>query len=382
MHSQRQRWLEVKISFLQIPPYPTSESKNFPATPLADLNTISLFVPRKNGSFTASFLLAIPGETTRHENHFMTRAFEDFLQRIAHIQRSNRNGEKAPHKPILLLAIADWFWQHPPNINRIPIGDELVKLFKQNWRLLYHGTNFTPDITQPLHYLQSDGFWTLTDGAGHPITSQLKSIKRLTEENACGQLDEAAFRWFQQAETRELIRMKVLDTFFPYTKAHYIEERGLDGLILDIEGDVLMDSASPRYEHKILPLREWEGYIRHHKFRASVLQVYHEACCISGWRVEEVSVIDACHIIPHADSGLDKVTNGLALCPNLHRAFDLGLIGLDDQYRVLVKNKIHESNSALSLQQWKGRKILLPEQDRYWPDGRGLREHRERWGLE
>jgi putative restriction endonuclease len=311
----------------------------------------------------------------------MTQAFQQFLQRLSRITRSNRKGEKAPHKPVLLLALADCFELYRPVNNRIPIDDGLVKLFKQNWKLLVHSDNFGPDITQPLHYLQSDGFWTLTDGNDQPILSQLKSLKRLMAVNACGRLDDTAFGYFQQTHTRELIRMKVLDTFFPYTKAHYIEERGMDGLILDIESDVLMDSATPRYERKILELREWEGFIRHHKFRDSVLHVYRQTCCISGWRVEEVNVIEACHIVQHAESGNDKITNGLALCPNLHLAFDLGLIGLDDRYRVIVKEKLHESVSALNLKQWKGRQILLPEREGFWPDLQGVKGHRERWGL-
>lgn len=311
----------------------------------------------------------------------MTQAFHDFLQRLSRIARSNRRGEKAPHKPVLLLALADWFGQQGPAMNRIPVDDELVRLFKENWRLLYRSDAFGPDITQPLHYLQSDGFWTLMDGKGQRLVAQIRSVRRLAEVNAFGCLDEAVFGYFQLTYTREMIRMKVLDIFFPGTKAHYIMVRGMDGFILDIEADVLMDHAAPRYERKIRELREWEGFIRHHKFRDSVLHVYRETCCISGWRVEDATVIDACHILPHAESGIDRVSNGLALCPNLHRAFDLGLIGLDDRYRVMVKEKLHEPDSSLNLKQWKGRRILLPEREVFWPDLEGVREHRERWGF-
>lgn len=310
----------------------------------------------------------------------MAQAFDTFLNRIAHISRSNRNGEKAPHKPVLLLSIADWMEQYQPTSGYIPIGGDLTEIFRQNWMLLYHNHNFRPDITQPLHYLQSDGFWTLVNGKGQKIQSQLKSIKRLVEERATGILDENSAKYFMQVETRELIRMKVLDTFFPYTKTHYIEERGIDGFILDIEADILMDSGT-RYEHKIRQLQEWEGFIRNHKFRDSVLWVYRNACCISGWRVEDAVMVDACHIVPHAESGINKVTNGLALCPNFHRAFDLGLIGLDDNFRILVKKKLHETHSPLNLKQWKGKQILLPERDRFWPDMEGIRGHRERFGL-
>ncbi|WP_379661331.1 HNH endonuclease [Pseudopedobacter beijingensis] len=34
--------------------------------------------------------------------------------------------------------------------------------------------------------------------------------------------------------------------------------------------------------------------------------------------------IDACHIIPFSLTHDDRITNGIALCPNMHRAFDRG----------------------------------------------------------
>jgi predicted restriction endonuclease len=39
-------------------------------------------------------------------------------------------------------------------------------------------------------------------------------------------------------------------------------------------------------------------------------------------------MVDACHIVPIGRHGSDHVTNGLSLCPNLHRAFDRGLLSV------------------------------------------------------
>ena len=36
-----------------------------------------------------------------------TMPVQDFLARLTHIRRANG---KAPHKPVLLLALADWFY--------------------------------------------------------------------------------------------------------------------------------------------------------------------------------------------------------------------------------------------------------------------------------
>ncbi|EOR95927.1 hypothetical protein ADIARSV_0877 [Arcticibacter svalbardensis MN12-7] len=54
------------------------------------------------------------------------------------------------------------------------------------------------------------------------------------------------------------------------------------------------------------------------------------------------SFIDACHIMPFSVSHDDIVNNGLALCPNLHRAFDRGLITIESAYSIVTSKHINE----------------------------------------
>jgi putative restriction endonuclease len=88
-----------------------------------------------------------------------------------------------------------------------------------------------------------------------------------------------------------------------------------------------------------------------------------------------VSMIDACHIIPFCKSFDDTITNGIALCPNLHRAFDRGLIGIDDNYRVVVFSKFKESSSSYSIQAFDKEEILLPREVKYYPSRENLQAH-------
>ncbi len=76
-----------------------------------------------------------------------------------------------------------------------------------------------------------------------------------------------------------------------------------------------------------------EVFIRNGAFKREIARIYNHTCCISGLRIDattEVSMIDACHIVPFAKSHNDTISNGLALCPTLHRAFDRFLIGIDE----------------------------------------------------
>lgn len=306
--------------------------------------------------------------------------FKEFLQRLERIKRNFQQNELAPHKPVLLLSLADWFEENDPALNRVPIDERLTGLFLENWKLLVHTEVFRPNYLRPLHHLASDGFWQLHKAKGEVLDGYISSLKQYLNLDAYGQFSPEVFRWFRQQETREIIRMHLLDTYFRYTKHIYIAARGMDGFILDIESDILMEPAA-RYEHKILPLRAWEGFIRDWKFRHAVLSAYLDTCCISGLRVEDATMVEACHILRHADTGNNRINNGLALCPNLHKAFDYGLIGLDDNYTVLVKKDLKESPSAYRLQKLQGRRIQLPSNERLWPSQGYLERHREGWGL-
>jgi putative restriction endonuclease len=64
-------------------------------------------------------------------------------------------------------------------------------------------------------------------------------------------------------------------------------------------------------------------------FRQQVLFAYGNRCAVT--RVQ-LRLVDAAHILPvGADGSADHVRNGVALSPTYHRAFDAGLIYLDDR---------------------------------------------------
>lgn len=86
------------------------------------------------------------------------------------------------------------------------------------------------------------------------------------------------------------------------------------------------------------------------QFRDKLIKAYGPRCAISGCEVE--AVLDACHILSHADGGAAEAYNGLLLRRDLHSLFDLGLIAvhpeelswkfhpdLEDHYGDLCKNQ-------------------------------------------
>ena len=94
--------------------------------------------------------------------------------------------------------------------------------------------------------------------------------------------------------------------------------------------------------------------------------------------ITNATMIDACHIVTFSESYNDTITNGIALCPNLHRAFDRGLITIDTNYKVMISKVFNENKSKMALKQFEGKEISLPSYEKYYPLMDNFVWHREK----
>lgn len=106
-------------------------------------------------------------------------------------------------------------------------------------------------------------------------------------------------------------------------------------------------------------------------FRRMILTSYNSACCITG--IGSTELLNASHIIPWAHNTKTRMnpTNGLCLNALHDRAFDRGLLSIDDAYKVIIADKVKHP----LLRQYHGQPIHLPK--RFIPDQRFLSYHRE-----
>lgn len=113
-------------------------------------------------------------------------------------------------------------------------------------------------------------------------------------------------------------------------------------------------------------------------FRAAVLTSYENRCAISGIAVRDLLV--ASHIIPWSQSVERRAdpTNGLCLNALFDRAFDRGLITIDEGHRVVVARQLADAaeraDLACSIREAHGRRIRMPHRLR--PDEQALARHR------
>ena len=107
-------------------------------------------------------------------------------------------------------------------------------------------------------------------------------------------------------------------------------------------------------------------------FRRKVIIAYDRRCAVTGLQLK---LVDAAHIVPvGADGSSDDVTNGLCLSPTYHRAYDRGLIVLNERYEMRINRRKERELARLGLggglAEFKaplGHQILLPADRRQWP---------------
>ena len=315
-----------------------------------------------------------------------------YLHCFQKLKRDMKNGG-APHKPVLLLSIIALYEKGIYIDNQIAVLPELVATFKSFWNPLVI-TNHHPQFTLPFYHMKSEKFYTLVPNFGYEklllTNNAVRTLDGLRMSVNYGMLDVELSMLLQNPESREVLKHTLLDTYFPKTQQYFLHQQ---------ETDVFPDSSllkkrSETYKARIEELKEKlspdsfqeEIFIRNGLFKREIPKIYNYTCAISGMQLSSsqmaVQMVDACHIVPFAQSYDDTLTNGIALCPNLHRAFDRGLISFSDDFRVLVSKHLNENkNSPYNFSQFENSDLLLPVERDFLPAQENLYYHRKRFGF-
>ena len=108
-------------------------------------------------------------------------------------------------------------------------------------------------------------------------------------------------------------------------------------------------------------------------FRDFVMTGYEYCCAITGNVIRYGSLmnLEAAHIWPKSHNGLYLPSNGIALCRDMHWAFDKGMFTIGDNLRVIV----HPDINSAHLRQYHNKQIFIPKNDFFKPDINNLHYH-------
>jgi len=257
---------------------------------------------------------------------------DEWLERIAGIRQHVRRGQRAPHKPLLLLYAMGRLQRTGSTdvtyVEAEPVLTELLRDFGPP------GRKTSP--AYPFHHLQTDGLWTVTSQMGESLGT---SSSRLRSARASGRLSPD-FETAMRTDPRLLVLAArfLLDANFP------------ESLHPDICNLVGLDLEAI----EVQAARERSASLRRRdpRFRDAVLVAYEYRCAMCGYdgRLGTEAVgLDAAHVRWWAFEGPDTIDNALCLCSFHHKLLDRGVVGIGDDHTVDVSARFVGRGRAAEL---------------------------------
>lgn len=254
-----------------------------------------------------------------------------------------RGGQRAPHKPLLvLLALGRWVQgDHGPHRFTDIEGPLRSLLIEFGPPRRSHHPEF------PFWYLRNDSIWQVTPTKGYPPRKgqSSPSAKQLRDADAVGEFGPSV----QAALLNDPALVAAIATAL--LEAHFELS-----MFEDIAAAVGLNLGP------LMPAKT----VRDRAFRDSVLMTYRKSCAVCRVSVrlgDSIVGMEAAHIRWHASGGPDDVTNGLALCSLHHKLFDRGALTLSpDGKRIWVSELANGRNVERVLGRFHNRLVARPNQ--------------------
>lgn len=289
---------------------------------------------------------------------------------------------RAPHKPLLLLAVIDLFAQGTIETNLIEFTSDLGELFTLYWARVMP-PDHRGNIVLPFFHLKSEKFWHLIPQPGKEsfltATRQIRSASQLRDTVIGARLDSELYDLLCVEKSRNLLRTILIQTYFAPENQSALVEQGTINVDAFYYSQKLLEQAREKRIDEELA-EEYEPTTRDQGFRRAIVTAYDHRCALCGIRMltpDGHTVVDAAHIVPWSISHNDDPRNGMALCRLCHWTFDEGLLSVSSEYRVLTSPQLAATHNVPGhLLTLTGRGIIGPTEEFLWPDLDSLHWHR------
>jgi putative restriction endonuclease len=257
-----------------------------------------------------------------------------------------RGGQRAPHKPLLVLIglarIQNGFFE---DLLFSALEPQLGRLLRE-----FGPPRVSVHPEYPFWRLQQDGIWKVSADApmeSRKSNSDPKKSELIKLHARGGFTDEIKESLICNPDLISKIAIMLLEKHFPES----------------IHRDILSSvGISTEFQS---PQR------RDPRFRQRVLTAYEYRCAICGFdvRLGNVSMgLDAAHIRWHQSGGPSDESNGLALCVMHHKAFDLGAFTIRADGIFLVSDQVNGTTGIQDhLLAFHGRLIRRPQNPEWAP---------------
>jgi putative restriction endonuclease len=137
------------------------------------------------------------------------------------------------------------------------------------------------------------------------------------------------------------------------------------------------DDPTTDWPRKAYVTREVKKRLHQERFRFLVVDAYGKQCAMCQLR--HMPLLEAAHILPDNDPrSLPEVPNGLSLCRIHHGAYDVGILGVDPDLKIHLRQDVLEEHDGpmlrYGLQEMHGTQIEIPRRPSYRPNRDYLKE--------
>jgi len=259
-----------------------------------------------------------------------------------------RGGQRAPHKPLLILLALSYCIQDKERLISFSNIDKKLRQLLIEFgptRKSYH-----PEY--PFWRLQSDGLWELTNAENVTFREGNSDAKKgdLIKFNVHGGFTKEIHDFLiSNKDQIPEIASAILERNFPPS----IHEDILQAVGLDLE------------------FKEEKTINRDPYFRDKVLNAYEYQCAVCGFNIRvgnSLVALEAAHIKWHQAGGPDSEDNGVALCALHHKLFDRGAFTLSDKMKIMVSDRAYGTKGFNEwLMSYHGKALTMPQRPSYFP---------------
>ena len=273
--------------------------------------------------------------------------FAEFLDALGRLRRATTFGQRAPHKPLLLL----WLFARLQQVGSSAVSyleaegpvSDLINEFGPPVR---SGSAAAQRAAMPFVHLERQ-LWSLTSADGEPLPASTPERRGLLLElGARGQLRPEVEALLSSQDQLSAAANLILDEHFTPTLARLITETvGLDLAV------VPPTAAAGRRR-------------RSAAFAETVRRAYAYQCAMCGFdgALGRTPVaLEAAHVQWHSQDGPDDPSNGVCLCELHHALFDLGVLGLTADRTVTVSPLyVARTPAGRAVDELAGRELARP----------------------
>jgi len=283
---------------------------------------------------------------------------EQLKEAVRNIRTWKKNGERAPHKPLLILyALGRVAREEPREMLYEDVKEHLRKLLVD-----FGPYRQTHSPSYPFVRLCNDGIWEIK-GIESLNTKKDWTDRELIENLTRGSFTEEVHGLLagKQELLSEVAQIVLKDNFPGTLHEDILAQVGLD---LELTGT----STVP------------EGIIaRSPDFRHRVLKAYEYRCAVCGFNVrlgDALVAVEAAHIKWHQAGGPEHEQNGIALCSLHHKLFDRGVFTLDKKMVFQVAENAHGTHGMEEwLLRYHGQQVRSPVRPVYYPESEFINWH-------